>query len=235
MIYTLEFGSKTFQIKINQCNVKRFSISVTPNLDVLVKAPLESDIELIKYRIRRRKAWVARQIRFFEQFHPLLPDKSYVSGETHYYLGRQYRLKVRKAESLQHVRLIGRFFNLYLIDPYDNQKAKQMMDQWYSEHAKDYFSIRIKKYLHHLSRFKPIEPTLRCRKMKTRWGSCSPKGVITINTSLVKRPAHCIDYVIVHELCHLIFPNHTSSFYKLLEGIIPDWEKRKKRLESTFF
>lgn len=234
-MYSIDFGSKSFRVRIEQCDVKRFSISVSPNLDVLAKAPLACSMEMIHSKIKKKKAWIAKQIRYFEQFHPLPPDKCFISGETHYYLGRQYRLKIQKTESKQQVKLTGRFFNVYLVDLSDNQKAKQLMDYWYLTHAKEYFSSRIKKYSRHFENITFGESMLRCRKMKTRWGSCSPNGVITLNTSLVKTPTHCIDYVITHELCHLIFPNHTSSFYSLLERVLPDWKTRKKRLELTNF
>lgn len=100
MVYSIDFGSKSFRVRIEQCDVKRFSISVSPNLDVLAKAPLACSMEMIHSKIKKKKAWIAKQIRYFEQFHPLPPDKCFISGETHYYLGRQYRLKIQKTAAI---------------------------------------------------------------------------------------------------------------------------------------
>ena len=69
--------------------------------------------------------------------------------------------------------------------------------------------------------------------MKSRWGSCSTKNTITLNTELVKSPLYCIDYVVVHELCHILHQKHNNGFYKTLKRILPDWEQRKERLEKA--
>ena len=107
-----------------------------------------------------------------------------------------------------------------------------MLD-WYSAHAKNLLSRRLSQYLPIFVKMKAPEPKILFRRMKKRWGSCSKNGVIMLNNELAKAPILCIDYVIVHELCHLLYPNHDRKFFRLLKRIMPDWEKRKERLEKV--
>jgi len=141
-------------------------------------------------------------------------------------------LKIRFGEKAR-VRLIGRFFEMELPDTGNREKARALMLDWYSEHAKDLLSRRLAQYVPTFERMGAVVPEVRYRRMRKRWGSCSSKGMILLNTELVKAPIHCIDYVIVHELCHLLYPRHDKEFYYLLERILPDWKKRKERLESV--
>jgi len=228
----LSFGLRQFVVDVVMDDRKRLSVTVHPDLRITAKAPAGYEPEVIRKRLENRASWIARQLDFFERFQPLPTERRFVSGETHYYLGRQYRLRIRPGE-IARVRLIGRFFEMELPDTSDMEKAKELMLGWYSAHAKDLFSRRLAQYTPIFVRMRAAVPEIRYRRMKKRWGSCSGDGVIMLNTELVKAPIHCIDYVIIHELCHLLYPRHDRKFYHLLERILPDWEKRKKRLEKV--
>jgi predicted metal-dependent hydrolase len=158
--------------------------------------------------------------------------KRYLPGETHLYLGRQYRLRVKESED-KSVKLIGSFFYVMTPTPKQPQAIEDAMKLWYHSHAADIFGKRIE----HCFTIAPSirlhsNVAIRVRKMERRWGSCSQSGIITLNTDLVKTPIHCIDYVIMHELCHLSIHNHSPAFYRLLGRCMPDWKTRKDRLES---
>ncbi|MCD4786318.1 MAG: M48 family metallopeptidase [Candidatus Eremiobacteraeota bacterium] len=228
----LPYGKRELIVDVEWSERKRFSITVKPDLTIIAKAPVGCDTESIHRRLRKRAAWIARQVNYFKQFQPLQPERKYISGETHYYLGRQYRLRIRK-EQKSSVKLKGRFFEIKLPDPSDRKKAKELMLGWYSSHAKNLLDNRLRKHLPYFLKLGASEPEIRFRRMKKRWGSCKDNGVIMLNTELVKAPLYCIDYVIVHELCHLIFPHHEGKFYRLLKRLLPDWEKRKERLERV--
>jgi hypothetical protein len=226
------FGRRRFPVKIVWNDRKRLSVTVHPDLRITVKAPAGYELEVIRKLLEMRASWIARQLDFFERFQPLPTERKFVSGETHYYLGRQYRLRIRPGEKAR-VRLIGRFFEMELPDTGNREKARALMLDWYSAHAKDLLSRRLAQYVPTFERMGAVVPEVRYRRMKKRWGSCSGKGVIMLNTELVKAPTHCIDYVVVHELCHLLYPHHDRKFYHLLGRILPDWEKRKERLEKV--
>lgn len=105
------------------------------------------------------------------------------------------------------------------------------MQQWYSVHAKELLEKRITQKLPMFLKLGAKKPIVQVRKMKSRWGSCSTDGVIKLNTELVKAPINCIDYVIVHELCHLLCPKHNKDFYRLLRRNEANWERLKWQLE----
>ncbi len=228
----LQYGTRQFTVDVAIEKRKRLSITVHPDLHVTAKAPEGYDPEIIHSFLEKRGAWIARQLDFFERFQPIPQARRYVSGETHYYLGRQYRLRIRQGGKAQ-VRLIGRFFEMELPDIENREKARTLLLDWYSSHAKNLLTRKITQHLPSFKKMGAAEPDVRYRRMKKRWGSCSEKGVIMLNTELVKAPIHCIDYVIIHELCHLLCLHHDKKFYRLLGRILPDWEQRKERLERV--
>jgi len=228
----IKFGRSIIQVHVVFEPRKRLSITVHPDMRVTAKAPNEHSIEKINKYLVKRAPWIFRQLNYFEIFQPIPPNRKYVSGETHYYLGRQYRLKIRKGDKAQ-VKLIGRFFQMELSDTKNRSKAKKLMLQWYSIHAKQLLIRQFEKYIEYFIKLGVPKPNLYFRRMRKRWGSCSKSGNIMLNIELVKAPLYCIDYIIIHELCHLVYPQHNNGFYILLKRIMPDWEKRKERLEKV--
>lgn len=211
---------------------KRLSIQVQPDQKILARAPLAYSCEEIQSKLQKRAGWIEQQLDYFEQYQPIQPERQYISGETHYYLGRQYRLKVSEG-SQEGVKLIGQFFQISTPDAQDHERVKGLMQDWYKRHAAVLILKRAAFYQGRVQRLGAKEPLIQFRRMEKRWGSCTPKGVITFNTELVKAPIHCIDYVVLHELCHLVEEGHTARFYRLLEQLMPDWKKRKERLEKV--
>jgi predicted metal-dependent hydrolase len=157
----------------------------------------------------------------------------FVSGETHVYLGRQYRLKVQP-ESPEGVKLLGQFLRVKCGAKKDGERVGGLLEDWYRAHAERVFSHRLQRCIESARSLRlPSPPKMAIRKMTKRWGSCTKTGTILLNLDLVKAPVHCIDYVIVHELCHLKVHNHGKDFYRLLTRCMPDWKARKKRLEAV--
>lgn len=210
---------------------KRLSISIHPDGSVTALAPLGRSLEEVQAHLNRRRPWIARQRRYFEKFQPPPLKKHYVSGETHLYLGRQYRLRVNQANEPS-VRLLGRFFEVLTPTPRHPQAVAAGMKKWYQSHAEAIFQERIRRCVQIASPLRlGIDVKLRVKPMECRWGSCSKAGTITLNTDLVKAPMHCIDYVIMHELCHLSIHDHSPAFFRMLGRCMPDWQRRKERLE----
>ncbi|MEX0652537.1 MAG: SprT family zinc-dependent metalloprotease [Phycisphaeraceae bacterium] len=213
-------------------NRTRLSISVHPDGSVTALAPATRTLDQVAAHLERRRSWIAKQRRHFDKYQPLPDEKRYVAGETHLYLGRQYRLRIHEAQSAS-VKLVGRFFHVSVADKLDTRSISDAMDQWYRSHAEPIFHDRLDHCLEAAASLRSLPVQLRIRPMKRRWGSCSKAGTITLNTDLVKTPRHCIEYVIMHELCHLRVHDHSPTFYRLLGRCMPDWRERKKRLESV--
>ena len=161
-------------------------------------------------------------------FHPKAPAKKYISGESHFYLGRQYRLKLLKG-SKSSVKLKGKFIEIVHSEK-DDPKAS--LEDWYLKHAFKKFDEYAQPHIDHFRKHGVQPSEIVIRKMPTRWGSCTPKGKIILNPELIKAPKGCIEYVIVHELCHLVHHNHTQKFIELQQREFPHWEKWKVKLEK---
>jgi len=153
-----------------------------------------------------------------------------VSGETHRYLGRQYRLKVVKAEESS-VKLQGRFIWVHAPNKHDRVRVRKLVEAWYLAHAKERFARSVAESAARLGTRLASPPRIQLRRMPKRWGSWTRRGVIYLNPELVKAPGSCVDYVVTHELCHLVHGHHGPAFYALLSRAMPDWEQRKRRLE----
>jgi predicted metal-dependent hydrolase len=199
-------------------------------LTVEVKAPKGKTLAQVKARVERRAAWIARQLQHFRQSPPVLPKRRYVNGETHVFLGRQYRLKLHSADR-NLVKLIGRYLHVCTPTPRDTDRVRTLIEEWYRERAKQLLHRHVQQCYQHVKRFGIPSPTIRLKKMHKRWGSCTCTANITLNSELIKAPSQCIDYVIVHELCHLRVHGHNDRFFRLLTACMPDWQRRKRRLD----
>jgi len=226
----IEYAGKSVSIALEFRQRKRLSISVHPDGSVTALAPLDRSINDVLTHLRRRRGWIFKQRRQFEKYQPLPEKKRYVPGETHLYLGRQYRLRIQRANQTT-VKLIGRFFNVSVPNPKQSRLIAIAMETWYCSHASSLLHDRLNYCLELGASLRLVDVKLRIMPMKRRWGSCSKIGTIMLNVDLVKTPLHCIDYVIMHELCHLRVHDHSPAFFRLLGRYMPDWKARKERLE----
>ena len=226
---SITYGTTTIEYSIHYTDRKTLGISVTPEGNVQIKAPLDASAERIKEKIRKRAGWILKHKRFFHSFGEPTPPKRYISGESHLYLGRQYMLRVTEGRP-NSAKYKGRCFEIVCTP---KSKAEELMKEWYRERAKVKFAEIAEPIIQRFKRH-GIEPaSLYIQEMESRWGSCTPKGKIILNTELIKAPRPCIEYVITHELCHLIHRGHTSAFYQLLTTEMPNWEKWKTKLEES--
>lgn len=233
--YILCYGGSRIPFRVEYRKRKKLAITVHPDMRLEVTAPEGSVAEQVLQRVEKRARWILRQWRYFERFQPTLPGRRYVSGETHVYLGRQYRLKIHEG-SPGTVKLIGRFLHVWARNRDDHARIKSLVDRWYREHAGRVLAHRLQVSLEQCPSLKlSHDPRVTVRRMTHRWGSCSKAGNLLLNMNLIKVPVHCIDYVIIHELCHLQIHNHSPAFYRLLSRCLPDWEQRKQRLEGFEF
>jgi predicted metal-dependent hydrolase len=224
----IQYGSRKIEFNMEFSARKSLGITVLPSLEILVKAPLDTSVERIKERIVKKAPWIIRQQSFFLSFHPITPMRKYISGETHLYFGRQYRLKILYGV-YESVKLKGKFIEVITSD---KLSVEQLIKEWYLMQAKHKIIIIARPLIEKFKKYK-IEPdTIVFRDMPTRWGSCTAKGKIILNPELIKAPKACIEYVIVHELCHLVYHNHTQKFIDLQSKEMPDWEKWKNKLDK---
>lgn len=230
--YVLAHGGLQIPFRIDYSERSRLTIHVHPEMKLEVLAPAGRSCDAVLDRVEARAPWIAKQWRFFERYQPTQPERQFVSGETHRYLGRQYRLKVTKAKDPT-AKLVGKHLHVRQSDTADRNQTEALVNQWYRDHSTATFARRTEFCLEQCKSLKlKSSPKISVRKMSRRWGSCTKAGNITLNLELIRTPIHCIDYVITHELCHLKFHDHSPRFYRTLSRVLPDWERRKERLES---
>jgi hypothetical protein len=161
-------------------------------------------------------------------FHPKTPPRRFVNGETHLYLGRQYQLKL-EAGSQNKIDFRSRYL-IATLRP--KASAEKVVKQWYRERAKMKFAEIAEPLIKRFEVYGVRPSGLFIQDMATRWGSCTPKGKIILNPELIQASKGCIEYVIVHELCHLVHHDHTRKFFELQEKEMPDWKLWKAKLEK---
>lgn len=223
----IQFGSKKIDFHLSFSDRKSLGITITPDMVVLVKAPSGTPLEKVKEKVKKKAPWIIKQQSFFLGFYPKTPVRKYISGESHLYLGRQYRLKISAGKKPE-VKYKGRFIEVI---SKDKTKVKMLMKQWYRHKAKEKFAVIAEPLIIRFKKYK-VEPTgIFIQEMSKRWGSCTSKGKIILNPELIKAPTPCIEYVIIHELCHLVHHDHTQKFIDLQTKEMPGWEKWKSKLE----
>jgi predicted metal-dependent hydrolase len=226
----IEFGRRQIPYKLHFSQRNRLRVVVRPDLTVSVFAPMSTTDQEVRSALSRKAHLIARAIDKFEAYQPLPSPKRFVSGETLSYLGRQYRLKVEKG-TRQPAKLMGRFLWVWAKDRTDVQGIERAVASWYRKHAHHVLNRYLETCHGIASRHGVLRPTVAIRSMRTRWGTCSRTGRITLNVNLVQVPVHCIEYVIMHEICHLKHHNHSKAFYSLLRRCQPDWRERKETLD----
>ncbi len=210
---------------------RTLAISVMPDGAVELIAPHDAHHEAIAAKVGKRLRWIVTQKRTFAEMNKARVPRSYVSGATHRYLGRQYRLKVRQGPA-PGVKLVGAYFNV-TVAAVTAETVRAALAVWFRAKAVEHFSRRLVAWKPWcLARGLP-EPRLRLLRMPKRWGSSHRDGCIYLNPDLVKAPSLCIDYVIAHEVCHLQYPNHDKAFFRLLDQTFPSWKSVKARLETA--
>lgn len=230
---SIEYGRTSIEFTIVRRKRTTLEIAVEPDATVVVAAPLGASLAAITERVRKRASWVRRQQQFFLQFVPRTPSRRYIPGETHLYLGRQYRLKVIPGER-PGVKLTRGFILVQSQSPKRTDVTRDLVNEWYRDRSHKWFADRLEVNLLRFPKPERVRPNgLIIRHLRQRWGSMSPGHRMLLNQRLIQAPVYSIDYVITHELCHVAEPHHGPAFFRILNRVLPDWQRRKERLESV--
>lgn len=228
MADSIQFGSRKISYVVKYSNRKTLGITVTPEMQVQVNAPLSASPEKVAAMVIKKAPWIIKQLNYFLPFHPKTPARRYINGETHLYLGRQYQLKITVGKT-DLLSFKGRYMQ---VQHKPNSKPADIIKVWYKERAKRLLPEIAEPLIQQFAKYGVEPSSIYLYQMPTRWGSCSPKGRILLNPELLQAPKGCIEYVIIHELCHLVHRYHNDKFFQLQSQHMPDWEKWKQRLEK---
>lgn len=222
----------TFSLRYQPSRVvPRIAIHVEPDGSVQVDAPSTAPIVEVLAAVKKRSRWICQHVNAAKARLAHVLPREYVSGETLHYLGRRYRLKVTiDPTASAEVRMRGAFI-VVVAPKHDTTSIRSALDSWYRKRAREVFAQRLQAIVEPL-RWVHELPPVRLQFMRRQWGSCSPSGRITLNPCLVRAPREAIDYVLLHEVCHLKHHNHSRAFYSTLDRHMPGWRKIKERLDE---
>ena len=234
----VHFGKKQIHYEIIRTSRKKsVAIYVGPAV-VKVRTPKRFSGEKIHSLVRKKAKWIFDRQEHIERERELHPPKEFISGESFPYLGKTYRLKVMLTENgtdnschLKNGRLqveIGK----HLKGNEAKDAVKDALCTWYKERVKSKIIERLPNLTRKLGRW----PTsVQIKDQKSRWGSCSRNGVVRFNWKIITAPVSVMDYLIVHELCHLIHQNHSAAYWKEIEAVLPDYKKMRDWLRIHNF
>ena len=214
--------------------VKNLNLRIRKDGNVFVSASKDVPFEEIDKFVCSKASYIAKSIDCFRDMAQYKPrPKQYISGETFYIQGRALRLQVSQAAK-NNISSDGIYIYLSIRDVDDFEKKRTLTSRFLDQQCKTIFAEVVDGLYPAVKKYGVEKPMLRIRDMDTRWGSCiAKKGIITLNKRLLEVPRNCIEYVVMHELCHFIQPNHSKHFYTLLSTLMPDWKERKRFLDKT--
>lgn len=223
------YGQYCYQYTLIPQERKTLSLTVQPNMKIVLKTPINVDQDRIDLFLKRKWTWLNKQLAFFKKYQKTIYKKEYISGESFLYLGKQYKLIVKKRNK-NSISLTKGTFQLNTTKKASNGKHnRQILDNWYNKKIETKFKQRYQIVLKNFN-YK-FTPKLVVRKMNKRWGSFLKNKQIILNPKLIQASTDCIDYVITHELCHMKYNKHSKQFFSLLSSKYPSWEQTKEKLE----
>lgn len=219
--------------RLERKRVKNLNLRVREE-GIYVSAGPRISTETVDAFVASRGAFIlAAQGKIAERKKRMPLPKQYVSGECFQLLGQDVLLEVERGFS-DTVTWSGSRLRLSVMDVNDDKRRQRVVERFLEGLCQRVFSEELEKVCDAFCGYGVPMPSLKIRTMKTRWGSCTPgKNTVTLNRRLLEAPRSCIEYVVMHELCHFIYPDHSRRFYALLSSLMPDWPKRKKLLEET--
>jgi predicted metal-dependent hydrolase len=215
-------------VEVIQKDIKNLHLSVYPPRGrVKISAPLRMDIDTIRIYAISKLTWIKRQQQILKNQEREAP-RDYLSRESNYYLGKRYMLKVIELNSPPAIVLKHSIIELYVRPATTTAQRKVLIDEWYRARLKELVPDLIKKWEREL---KVNVNEFAIKKMKTKWGTCNIYvGRIWLNLELAKKPLACIEYIVVHEMVHLLERKHNDNFISYMNKFLPRWKKIKEQL-----
>jgi predicted metal-dependent hydrolase len=230
-IEKLNTSQGSLEYRLDMKDIKNLHISINPPTgEIRVSAPKAFDKSKIEATLLRRMSWIRRQILAFEA-QPRQSSRRAVSGEDYYLRGRRYQLEVRAGTERGRIQIEGNKIILSISSELSEESRLASLDRWYRLQLISDLEVLIPKFELQTG---ISTRSWSVRKMKTRWGTCQiERRHITINSELIKKDTSCLEYILIHELIHLLEPSHNANFIKLLDHHLPNWKALRSKLNSA--
>lgn len=217
--------------KIVYSGRRTIGINITPDKGVTVRAPYRTSTATIEKVVESKSGWIRKYLEKYSKLKRLNGGNTLSDGERILFRGSEYTLRVKAAPGNKTI-LSGDEIIVSLTAADDPEKVRHSLRKWYNERAAEIFGSMMNSLLEKYADYGFSPTGFTVRTMRRRWGSCTSKGKITLNTELVKLDDIYIEYVILHELCHLHHPNHGTEYYRLLGNVFPQWKSVRRELKN---
>lgn len=229
----VETDCGTIEFKFERKKIKNINLRIKNDGSVYVSAPLRVPVKTVEGFVISKSEYIRNAVRHFSQHKVKKAEMQYVSGESVTMLGRKLQIVVEK-DSKEYVSCDGINVNIHVRQPDNYNRKRNLFIAWLDKQCLTVFEDVMHEVHENFAPYNIAFPQLKIRRMTSRWGSCQPfKGVITLNRRLIEAPKNCIEYVVFHEFCHFIHPDHSKKFYALLQLMLPDWKECKRVLEES--
>lgn len=232
-IKTFVYKGQAIEYLLARKDVKNLNLRIKPDGTVFVSADKDVSMAEIEKLLHSRAEMILKALRKYAEQKKYAPKpKAYISGESFRLLGRDLRLKV-VANINERVENDGVFLYLYVKNKDNFAHKKAMTENWIDEQRNTVYAEINEKVYARMKKYGVPYPKIKVLEMISRWGSCQhTRGIITLNKRLIEAPRNSIEYVVLHEYCHFVHPNHSKKFYAFLQMMMPDWKEHKSVLES---
>lgn len=230
MQLSFQYGTKNITFDVTYRKRKTIEISVEPPDIINVVAPLDTPEDIIIDKVKTKANWIVQKLFSFKDMEYRKIEREFVSGESFMYLGRNYSMQLFLSEGIKKPEVKLDRGKFYVTTPTkDEEIIHKAMEQWYRQKTREKVEERIKYYQHSFNKI-PID--IKVKEQKKRWASCTSKNELLFNWRCVMAKSSAFDYIIVHEMCHMFYKNHSKEFWDLLVSIMPDYKGRKEWLKN---
>ena len=230
MILEFQYGTTNIKFNVVFKNRKTMEIAVEPPNNITVTAPIETTEKQLIEKVRCKGSWIIQKLYTFKHMHYMPIEREYVNGESFMYLGRNYSLQIEVDERIKKPE-VKLFRGKFIVKSKNKNEdiIRKAMEEWYRDKAKELIGLRIKYY----QRFFSLEPkSIKIKEQKKRWGSCTSQNELLFNWRCIMAKSNALDYIVVHEMCHMHHKDHSKEFWELVASVMPDYEARKDWLKN---
>lgn len=233
---TVEVNGEKIMFFIQRKKIKNIILKVNIDSKIIMSIPIRMSIKKSKEFVKLKINWIKKQQNFYGKLARRKESINFNNGEVLYLLGKAYEIKIRKGKNNE-IKLNDKYIEIQIKEKYinDTKYIKQYYNKWLKTYSLDIIKKKVEEYQDKLKKYEIKLPTIEIRNMKSRWGSCYfLRNKIVFSLNLIKTPIFCIEYVVLHELSHFKYHNHSKDFYNFISIFMPDWKKRRKMLNEEY-
>ena len=229
-------NGKKYEYYIIRKRIKNIYMRIDKNKNIIISAPKKVSNKYLGKFVESKISWVEKQLNYYDSMPNTKEQLDFENDELTYYLGKQYKLKIIPSKE-NSISCDGKYLYLRVKEQYihDKKYKENAYEKCLKSIAMELLTSLVIVYQDKLKEYKIPMPTVEIRKMKSKWGCCIPsKKHVKFNLKLMNSPLYCIEYVVIHELAHFKYQNHSKDFYRFIEIFMPDWKERRKILNKKY-